>query len=144
LAWWRPGSFTAHTPARPARSRHAWARNKQGPSPARCSRPRPHRTHTRACLRVPASPDSLKYALQTHRARHFPCKARPSTALLALPRYLISFASSFCHTAVPFVSPSPVLLRYIKSSSLLFRFRIQIIASCMHAPARTEVTHAPT
>jgi hypothetical protein len=36
------------------------ARNKQGSSPARCSRPRPHRTHTRAALLVPASPDSLQ------------------------------------------------------------------------------------
>jgi hypothetical protein len=46
---------TAHTPARQARSRHAWARNKQGPSPARCSRPRPHRTHQGlpACTSVP-------------------------------------------------------------------------------------------
>jgi hypothetical protein len=69
--------------------------------------------HTRACLLVPASPDSLKYALQAHCARHFPCKARPSTCascFAALPEIirleLLSYGSAFCQ-------PEPRLLRYI-------------------------------
>jgi hypothetical protein len=69
----------------------------------------------------------------------FPARPVPPPALLALPRYLKSFVLSYCHTAVPFVSLGPVCCGTSTSSSLLFRFRIQNVASCMHAPARTEV-----
>jgi hypothetical protein len=118
----RMEGFTAHTPSS---SDHIAMTSLE---PARLGSletnraPLPHAAAGRARIAHTPGPPCLyqrpqtlfKYALQALRARHFPCKARPSAALIALPRCKISFALSSCHTAAPFVSPSPVLLRYIR------------------------------
>jgi hypothetical protein len=76
--------------------RRAWARNKQGPSPASCSRPRSHRTH-QGCTSVPRL--VFKYALRCRPLRQAsPCRLWPSIRAHCFAALLILFVLDLCHT----------------------------------------------
>jgi hypothetical protein len=114
--------------------RQAWARNKQGSSPASCSRPCPHRT-ARACYQHPQTYPQV-------RAAGPPRQAFPAVSILHL-------SSLLCRAALYYSIWTSVIRsvfcqrypRYCGTCSLLFRFRNHLI-SCMYALGRSEVTHA--
>lgn len=120
--------------------RHAWARNKQGPSPASCSRPRLHRT------RQPLYSTSVPGLLFKYSTR-----CRPAAPGISLQPSLLHQSPLSCRAALlppawPSVAPSASCQRYPRccraSSSLLFRFRNLNLVSCMHARRPSELTHA--
>jgi hypothetical protein len=125
---------------KPALRRHAWARNKQGPSPASCSRPRPHRTH-QDCTSVPRL--VFKYALQARRARHFPAvSAFHLSPLLCRAACYYSvwtsvIPSAFCQHSprVAAVHSHPRRFRFASRFKLTFH-------ACMRAPVLRS--HTPT
>ena len=82
----------------------------RAPLPQSCSMPRLHRTLQGLYQRLQTV---FKYALQARRARHFPAVSVFPSEPTALPRCFILFRLDLCHTAAPFVSPVPALLRYI-------------------------------
>ena len=105
--------------------RQAWARNKQGDSPASCSRPRPHRT-ARACYQRPQTYPQV-------RAAGPPRQAFPAVPILHLSPLLCRAALYL--SARSSVIPSAFCQRYP-------RYCRRYIASCCFASGTTISSHA--
>lgn len=130
MAEWRPGSLCTRQACR-----QAWARNKQGSSPASCSRPRPHRT-ARACYQCPQTYPQV-------RAAGPPRQAFPAVSILHL-RPLLCRAALYLYVLTS-VIPSAFCQRYPRyCGTLTCRCFASGTKISSHACMRSAALRSPT